>query len=43
MHKTTASECSYLFCNSFLSLIMAAHLGVLERLNKISFFSMVGT
>lgn len=33
MHEMTGSNRSYLFCNSFLFLIMAAYLGVLERLN----------
>ena len=31
MRKMTRSKCSYLFCNSFLSLIMATHLRVLKR------------
>lgn len=33
MHEMTGSNRSYLFCNSFLFLIMAAYLWVLERLN----------
>lgn len=33
MYEMTGSNCSYLFCNSFLFLIIAAYLGALKRLN----------